>query len=349
MRLISIILLALVVACNGQVQNGTTPNDNSSVKEEPGSQIGQYVTSVFQDSKGNLWFGTIANGIARYDGTSLKYFTQVNGLPTNRVTSVAEDSEGIYWFLTGEGLSKYDGNKFVNLQVNENDWQSNMLSQFFIDSKGKIWVGTWGGVYIFDREKFTPFPLPYPEVDTPINKDTKNWITEIKEDAEGNIWFARDGYGACKYDGKSFTHYTTEKGLLSNNLTEIEFDDEDNAWFGTRVGERDNPDPAKRSGRGGVNKLENGRMLSFPVIEGFNHNDVYEIYNDDNGNVWISTVKNGVYKYDGKKFIHFDVPVSVVNMCTDNKGNLWLAGAGGLYKINKEGEIINVKTNGPWS
>jgi len=37
-----------------------------------------------------------------------------------------------------------------------------------------------------------------------------------------------------------------------------------------------------------------------------------------------------------------------MGMKNDKKGNLWLGGAGGLYKINMNGEVINVTTNGPW-
>ena len=37
----------------------------STVKEENSSQIGQYVTSVFEDSQGHLWFGTLEKGIAK--------------------------------------------------------------------------------------------------------------------------------------------------------------------------------------------------------------------------------------------------------------------------------------------
>ena len=42
----------------------------STVKEENSSQIGQYVTSIFEDSKGHLWFGTLEKGIAKYDGNN---------------------------------------------------------------------------------------------------------------------------------------------------------------------------------------------------------------------------------------------------------------------------------------
>ena len=265
------------------------------IKEATDSQIGYYVTSAFKDSKGHLWFGTIERGIAKYDGHNLKYFTKKDGLPSNRVTSVIEDATGSYWFNTDEGIAKFDGQTFTNFRVETEDFYSNLISQFFIDSKGTYWVGTWGGVYQFDGRTFTPFPIPYPTIKTTINKDTKNWITEIKEDAEGNIWFARDGYGACKYNGKTFTHFLKKDGLHSNNVTTIEIDAAGNIWFGTRVAEKDNLVPKRKFGKGGVNQLVNDTILSFPKIDGFNNGDVYEIHMDREGDIWISTIDNGVY------------------------------------------------------
>ena len=233
------------------------------------SQIGNYVTSAYEDSKGHLWFGTLEKGIARYDGIELKYFTKEDGLPSNRASSVVQDSNGVYWVSTGEGVSKFDGQNFTNFQVSKGDLSSNMISQLFIDSKGQFWIGTWGGVYKFNGKEFTPFPIPKPQVENIINEDTKEWITEIDEDAEGNMWFGRDGYGACKFDGTSCTYFLKKDGLHSNNITEIEFDDEGNVWFATRVAEKDNPDPEKRKGNGGVNKLVNNKIISFPLINNY--------------------------------------------------------------------------------
>ncbi|MFK7809856.1 MAG: two-component regulator propeller domain-containing protein [Saprospiraceae bacterium] len=349
MKLIALILLAiLTTSCNSQTKEGSANKLNDSVTKETTFQIGNYVTSAFEDSKGNLWFGTLEKGMARYDGTELKYFTTKDGLPSNRAVSLIEDSKGVYWLGTGEGLSKFDGQKFTNFIIKKDDWRSNMVNQLFIDSKGQFWIGTWGGVYKFDGKEFTPFPIPYPEVKTIINKDTKDWITEITEDAEGNMWFARDGYGACKFDGESFVYFLKKDGLHSNNVTEIEFDEDGSIWFGTRVAERDNPDPEKRKGKGGVNKLINNKMISFPDIEAFNKGDVYEIQKGTSGNIWISTTKNGVYKYNGKDFKNYAVPISIMAILNDKQGNVWLAGAGGLYKINQKDEIINVTTEGPW-
>jgi ligand-binding sensor domain-containing protein len=205
-------------------------------KVEIESQIGEYVTSVFEDSKGNLWFGTNGNGIARYDGEKLKYFTTKDGLPSDRVTGIIEDSNGIFWLHTGEGVSKYDGKNFTNFLVGD-DFSSNVITKLLIDSKNVFWVGTWNGVYKFDGEAFHQFSVPYPEVDTKINEDTKYWVTGISEDAQGNIWFRRDGYGVCKFDGNSFTHLLKKDGLHSNYVTQIEFDKDGSVWIGTRVAE----------------------------------------------------------------------------------------------------------------
>lgn len=347
---LNILLMLLIVstACNSQVKKVNANKRNDSVSHETATQIAEYVTSVFEDSKRNLWFGTLAKGIAKYDGNELRYYTENDGLPSNRVTSVREDKNGFLWFNTGNGLSRFDGNQFVNFLVKEDDFASNMVSNLLIDSKNNFWLGTWNGVYKFDGENFQPFSIPFPEVDTRINEDTKNWITGIEEDPDGNIWINRDGYGVCKYDGKSFVHLLKKDGLHSNNVTEIVFDKDGNIWVGTRVGEKDNPDPEKRTGKGGVNKVIGNETISFPEIKGFNDDDVYEIYKDRTENIWVSTIRNGVYKFDGKEFIHYDIPISIMGIIEDHKGNLWLGGAGGLYRINQNEEVVNVTTNGPW-
>ena len=326
-------LLILIVSislnsCNSQENEISQEVNRESNKEKEDIQIAEYVVNVFEDSNGNLWFGTLSKGVARYDGKSLKYFTQADGLPSNRVTGIIEDSEGVLWFGTGDGLSRYDGERFINFSKKAGLGNAS-ISDLLIDSKGGFWIGTWGEVFTFNGKTFSPFVLPEVMVETPINNDTKGWVTDIAEDTEGNIWFARDNYGSCRFDGTSFTHMLKKDGLHSNNVTEIEFDKKGAIWFGTRVAERDNPDPEKRTGRGGVNVLFNNKMESFPEIEGFNDGDVYEIYKAKSGVMWISTVKNGIYKYDGQVFDHFDVPISIMSMSEGKNGNLWLGGAGG--------------------
>lgn len=349
MKYIFIILISLLsVSCNSQERKLKINEIDSSNKEKESFQIGQYITTILEDSKGNLWIGTIEKGIAKYDGNTLRYYTTKDGLPSNRITNVKEDTNGILWFATGDGLSKYNGNKFTNYCIKQDDFLANMVSQFFIDSKGEFWIGTWNGVYKFNGKDFTYFPIPYPEIETTINPDTKDWITEIKEDLNGNLWFSRDGYGLAKYDGTSFTHYLKKDGLISNNVTEIEIDNQNNLWFGMRNGKKDNSDHEKQIGNGGVNKFTRKTIFSLPEVKAFNYDDIHEIHKDIDGNIWIGTKENGVYKFDGKKFKNYHIPISIMSMTNDKKGNLWLGGAGRLYKINRKENIINVTSDGAW-
>lgn len=316
--------------------------------ESAASQIGEYVVEVFQDSKGHIWFGTLQQGVARYDGHSLQYLTTKDGLPSNRVTVVREDDEGKMWFGTGEGISRYDGKTFRNYSV-EDGLCDNMISNLHFDREGILWIGTWGGVCKYEGSRFEELHIPYPPVETMINPDTKDWITTITEDESGNIWFGRDGYGASIYDGVSFAHITTKDGMNSNNVQSIAQDKEGNIWIGTRVAERDHSDVTMRSGKGGLNRYNDKTFFHFPEVEGLAQADVYAVYHTTPNDLWISTVGHGVYHYKDGTFKNYEVPTATMAFLKDMAGNIWLGCAGGLYKIGTNGAIRNITTKGPWN
>ena len=55
-------------------------------------------------------------------------------------------------------------------------------------------------------------------------------------DKIGNLWFGTGGGGVYKYDGKSFTGFTTANGLVGNVVFSIIEDKEGILWFGTTAG-----------------------------------------------------------------------------------------------------------------
>lgn len=353
-------ILLFITSCNGQ-SNSNVSQPESVATPKTGAQIDEYVVEIFEDSQGNLWFGTISEGVARYDGKSLTYFSTKDGLSGNTVASIAEDKAGNLWFGTHSGLSKYDGKTFTNFTVKEglcDDRVSNIL----IDKAGNIWVGTWGGVCRYDGLFFTDFPVPIPDVELLPYQTTMNWVTEVMEDKHGNIWFGRDGYGACRYDGKAFTHFTKKDGLPSNNVQVIRADKQGNIWFGCRVTENDHPDPDKRKGDGGLSRYDGKTMIQYPGIEGLSKNETYAIAEDKAGNIWIGANGVGVYRYDpsaeqvgGESFkiykgtdrMDLTSRFGVQDILEDRNGTLWFGFSGGLFRLSGS-SIVNVTQNGLW-
>ena len=62
---------------------------------------------LFEDSAGDVWVGTVANGLLRYSGKD-GVLRPVAGLPCQDICSVEEDRQGNLWVSTMHGLARYD-------------------------------------------------------------------------------------------------------------------------------------------------------------------------------------------------------------------------------------------------
>lgn len=72
------------------------------------------VFSIGEDLDGNIWFGTRDHGAWRFDGTSLRQFTQQDGLQTGMVWDIYIDQNGEL-LLGGQGVFKFNGTTFEEL------------------------------------------------------------------------------------------------------------------------------------------------------------------------------------------------------------------------------------------
>src|SRR5262245_28615579 len=129
MNKLILIVLTISISCKSQEKTNTA---NTPVTTKPAptvirsvkaiamspdfdtTLVSQYIRSIFQDSKGNLWFGTIGEGVARYDKKTLTYFAGPDGFYSSSVYAMNEDRSGNLWFGTDEGVYKYDGKTFKN-------------------------------------------------------------------------------------------------------------------------------------------------------------------------------------------------------------------------------------------
>ena len=81
---------------------------------------GRYVTQIYEDKKGRIWF-TTTNGLNRYDRSTNQFtrFTEKDGLAGNNARGILEDDSGNLWINTNKGISKLDPitNRFKNYDI----------------------------------------------------------------------------------------------------------------------------------------------------------------------------------------------------------------------------------------
>lgn len=191
----------------------------------------------------------------------------------------------------------------------------------------------------------------------------------ILQDDAGNYWFASNGDGVFKYDGRVLTQFTTKHGLCSDFVLKIQKDINGKLWFSTSHGFccfdgatfKDYTDaildaPTKKletpngsiifGQRNGV-CLYDGKSFSEFVIHPNDYkpsasdlNRPFSVYSsliDDSGNVWFGTQSEGVCRYDGHDFTYLTeknlAGYAVRTIFQDKKGHLWFGNnGGGLFR-----------------
>ncbi|NND63575.1 MAG: hypothetical protein HKN48_10345, partial [Flavobacteriaceae bacterium] len=271
-------------------QQEKIPNDNLVPLFYPG-QLCHWIRGIYEDSKGNLWFGTNHYGVMRYNGRILQYFTEKEGFGGNRVSGIAEDDEGNLWFGTTGGLTKFNGESF-EIYSEKEGLLDNWISTMTLDSKGQIWVGTMDGLNIFDGSSFETLAIPKPQIEKPEPILSHNRITSILEDKNGIMWIGTDGYGICKYDGQEFTHITTENGLADNNIAQIWQDSQGDVWVGTMFG--------------GVSHFTNDAVTNYHAVGIIKLVEAVGFYEDRAGNIWFAVEGDCIYRFDGKNFVNYN-------------------------------------------
>ena len=149
------------------------------------------------------------------------------------------------------------------------------------------------------------------------------------EDLHGNIWIASTHYGAFRYDGNSFTQFTTENGLADNRIMCIYEDRKGNIWMGSQ---------------GGLTRYDGTSFQNFTTRDGLSHNDVNTILEDRTGKIWIGTRGNLCILEPGKGISEIAPSTgtffnNVWSVIEDQEGDIWIGGTAGLWRYKDSSSI----------
>ena len=332
--------VATVKGINNQAVNSNQSTTFPQIHSNLNGMVREFVRTIYQDKKGNYWFGTNGDGIIRYNGQMLEKITIAGISPRFRVLEIVEDKVGNIWFGTSAGLIQHDGVKFKTFAFKEGlpDVNSEIWG-LTIDKNGLFWVGATGGLCHFIGEKFIPFSLPHSKVENAQAMLSDKLVFKIIEDKKGNMWFATDGNGIFKYKNGEFIHLTAKNELTDNNVVDVFEDSQGNIWIGTF--------------NGGVSMFDGKKYSNFTKDGIIGGEETYNFYEDSKGNIWFTAEGYGVYRYDGSNFKQFTTEDGLTSNVTqsileDNKGQLWFGSWQGLCIFDGE-KFVDAKHKEPWT
>jgi ligand-binding sensor domain-containing protein/serine phosphatase RsbU (regulator of sigma subunit) len=278
------------------------------------------VRKLYQTRNGYLWLSGF-DGLVNFDGVRFNSFNRRNipELLTNSIYALAESANQTFWLGTeGSGLFSYKNGVFKKV-----GFGNDFITNIFIEDEKRYWVGVrQNGLFIYSPEKNISQPVDYQAL-------TKTSVYTIRKDKAGAIWFCTDGKGLTRLQKNQFKTFTQRDSLPSDNVLELFFDRQGQAWIGTTKG---------------LAKFDGKKITPIPELKG---NIVYRVVEDDSGSLWIAS-SVGLYRrnvLNGKfELFPFDeqTPLTnVIDLLLDAEGSLWIATyRNGLFRL-KDGKFTN--------
>lgn len=300
------------------------------------------VFQVMQDHKGAMWFGT-RNGVARYDGISMRVFQSEDDNPQslshNDAGGVLEDRTGAIWVRTwGGGFNRLDPatetfQVFRHTPSDPKSLSEDRVQTHYEDSQGVVWAGTFSkGLNRFDRETetFTRF-----SADGQPGAISHNRIWSICEARDETLWVGTQGglnrFNRSNETFTAFKHSPADPTTLPHDeIRAIYPAGGATLWVGTPKGFR-LFDPIKE------------RCIPFPGMEQLPSHvadgSINTLY-DDGRTLWVGTNSHGLLTLDletGQSSLHQSVPYlanalshnDIRWITEDRSGVIWIGTRGG--------------------
>ena len=300
------------------------------------------ITSIYQDSEGELWIGSWEEGLflVKSNGEIINFKNKPgnpHSISSDFVRACCEDNLGNIWIGTFNGLNRY--NKSTGLFQNHtaSDAQSDGLTHSSIwcivkDNQGTLWLGTYfGGVNYFNPEYEIYTRYTYSSTEP---KGLSNPVVgRTIEDKDGNLWIGTEGGGLNFYNRRTrefkwFCPENNPNSISHNNIKALYYDAaKDIIWIGTHLGGLNRLDI--RTGRFTHYRMEadNPETLPSDIIRDIAPYQNYLIVATQNG-VCLFNPENGKCRQlfrdtkEGKKI------KMVADVTFDNNGTLWIAATG---------------------
>ncbi len=153
-------------------------SDGMTVKHEtPVEPLHQLFMSATEDSRGDLWFGTLEGGIVRYRNGEFRILRRQDGLFDDTAWAIVDDGLGYLWVSCARGLSRmalrdldaYLEGKATKVRYRLFGVEDGLASATFEGGNGsagirardgRLWFATMKGAARVDPQAIEALPLP---------------------------------------------------------------------------------------------------------------------------------------------------------------------------------------------
>lgn len=266
------------------------------------------VNKIQEDESGQIWFGTMADGLKRLSPLGLKTWNMENGFPDDHVKSLLVDN-GFLWAGTETGGLIQLKPKWIQNITRDNGLTDSRITTVIEDHTGTVWAGTRSGaVFQIQRTGGISTHRVQPFIDKPI--------TALMQDHLKRVWIGTDR-GIFRYHNGQMNVLAPSLELASDHVTSILQDSSQRIWIGTQQG---------------LTLIEGGENLLFRAKDGLSDLTIQAMTLDAEDNLIIGT-GSGLYQRVANRFSPVDtLNLDVSALCRDSDNRLWLGTQGqGLW------------------
>lgn len=294
------------------------------------------VYSLLEDQNGFIWIGT-DKGVSRFDSHQMLNITASDGLADSDVLSIHQDSKGNVWFLSYNGkLSYWNKGQVYNstndLRLKDIHSKSIFLS-FLEDSKGNLWFGTlYNGIYKLDSSgQLTKAKSPDAFIINPLleSKDSTQYGQRyLFESLDSKIHYTSNS-ATFEFNGEQFDVFLKYK---QNNIQgRFYYSQQNNLLFS-----------ASENSISAISLHHKKTLWSQPISSANRINKVTSLSDQQ---LYVAT-DNGLYSFDqeGNPKKSFLVGKGVTDMLIDREGNLWISTLTQGVFIIRNRDVLNYTT-----
>lgn len=293
------------------------------------------VYTIFQDSRGFIWFGTL-DGLNRFDGYDIKVYkhnkNNIESLSSNRITNIYEDRNHNLWL--------YDEH---NSLLHKFQPAKQEFKAYYLDRVAGSELEVLDTIFD-DREGISLRSILGHQLKYNHHDDEFHAVARVSEKPKFDKPLKGNETLIAQFE-KFLLKIGSPYSVGTIQVKETLKDSQGRFWIGTRLG-------------GLFTATVNNNQFEFishfttddPAMF-IESEDIYDIFEDRSQVVWIGTKNKGVYKYSPHKY-KFDFidrievegrPFNVGTVraiAEDNQRNIWIGTNDmGLLKVNRNGSV----------